>query len=262
MDGTSTPVPQHIADPLASAMQAVAQPYVLYKVPPAAPYAAYLDLPTLLTLIPTYSIPTVTASATLAPGYYPNGVSINNGVTVTLAPTSSSGLGTLFVFGGAEVGSDKLGPGLTVNGGALIGHGVTCYVTENVTAPDGGLGVTDWGAGSAIDLWSPGDWQNHINGTEDLSLVEGLNGVAVWQDPNMRYQNEAVEVHLNGTPGGGVHGTLYFPDPIHVFLNGDLGQMGNQILCGSATVEGNATISVDFDGRNAGVSSNASNLVR
>jgi len=131
-----------------------------------------------------------------------------------------------------------------------------------VTAPDGGLGVTDWGAGSAIDLWSPGDWQNHINGTEDLSLVEGLNGVAVWQDPNMRYQNEAVEVHLNGTPGGGVHGTLYFPDPIHVFLNGDLGQMGNQILCGSATVEGNATISVDFDGRNAGVSSNASNLVR
>lgn len=263
VDGTIPPGPQHIDDPLASAMQEAGEAYVLYTEPPE-PYAAHLDVPTLVggttPLIPTYNIPTVTTSTTLAPGYYPNGLSITNGVTVTLAPTSTSGLGTLFVFGGGTGKAQSLGTGLTVNGGTLTGHGVTCYVTENLSTHV--LGVTDWGAGAVVDLWSPGDWMNKDATTPNLDLVQGINGVAVWQDPTMKDKKGfAPEVHLNGSPSGDIHGTLYFPDPIHVFLNGDLGQMGNQILCGSATIEGTATISVNYDGRNTPGASHQSFLV-
>jgi len=243
-DVTTIPAPQHIDDPLAAAMMADATPYVL-------PPGDHLDVAALLGVIPTYNIPTVTGTATLAPGYYPNGIDINYGNTVTLQPNSTSGLGTLFIFGGA---------GMQVKGN-LVGQGVTCYITKNFTT--GQIGLTDWGAGALIDLWSPGDWQNKDVEPPDLPLVQGLNGVVVWQDPTMvDSHGDTPDAHLNGSPEGGVHGTIYFPDPIHIELNGDLGQLGNQILCGSAKINGTATISVDYDGRNTPQPTNQSILVR
>ncbi|MCL5279373.1 MAG: pilus assembly protein TadG-related protein [Planctomycetes bacterium] len=260
-DATTNSPPQRVDDPLAAVMMNTSTPYVL-------PPGDHLDLGALIGdattpgVIPTYDIPTVTSNATLPPGYYPNGISITNGVTVTLDPQgATSGIGTVFIFGGGGGQPGSLGTGLTINGGTLIGHGVTCYVTKNVAT--GVCGVTDWGAGAVVDLWSPGDWQSQFLTQADPSLVQGFNGIAVWQDPTMRdAKGETPQVHLNGSPGGGVHGTLYFPDPIHIFLNGDLGQMGNQILCGSATIDGKATISIDYDGRNTPGFSHRAFLVR
>ena len=34
-----------------------------------------------------------------------------------------------------------------------------------------------------------------------------------------------------GSADFGIHGTVYFPDPIHVVLDGNLGDVGNQIIC-------------------------------
>lgn len=238
----------YLPDPLAATMLANDAAYV-------AGIGNRLNLPALFDSaggpIVTHDIPTVTGTATLQPGYYPNGVNINNGQTVTLAPTSASGAGTLFVFGGA---------GLQVKGN-LIGHGATCYVTKNWST--GAIGATDWAAGAVLDLWSPGDWANKDAEIPNEALWQGLNGVAVWQDPTMVDKKGVPPVvKLNGSPSGGVHGTLYFPDPIHVELNGKLGQLGNQILCGSAEINGTATISVDYDGRNAGEPTFRSMLVK
>ncbi len=267
-DRTTVPAPQHINDPLAAKLIETEAPYV-DRVGAFIPGDRF-DLAALIPALTLHDIPTVTTDATLTPGYYPNGVRITNGVTVTLDPQgATSGIGTVFVFGGGDGQAGSLGTGLTVNGGTLIGHGVTCYVTRKVGTDV--FGVVDWGAGAVIDLWSPGDWANMGKENPNLDLVQGLNGIAVWEDPTpvVVVGNNgkttifpAPQSHLNGSPSGGVHGTLYFPNPIHVFLNGDLGQMGNQILCGSATIEGTATINIDYDGRNTPGLSHRSYLVK
>jgi hypothetical protein len=244
-DVTSSPAPQFIPDPLAAVLKCTA--YV-------APSGDRLDLNALLIGTPpplaTYDIPTITANATLTPGYYPNGVRISNGVTVTLAPTATSGLGTLFIFGGGPGAAGSVGTGLIVNGGTLTGYGVTCYVTKNIST--GVLGALDFGANAVVDLWSPGDWRNRGALEPDPDLVRGLNGLGVWQDPTMvDAGGNTPEVHLNGSPRVAVHGTLYFPAPIHLVCNGNLGQWGSQILCGSADIRGDTTISLNYDGRNS-----------
>jgi hypothetical protein len=58
--------------------------------------------------------------------------------------------------------------------------------------------------------------------------------------------------HLNGNGNFFVSGTIYCPDPIHMRLEGNLGDTGNQILCGTANILGTAEINVDYDGRNGG----------
>jgi hypothetical protein len=229
-------------------MMAVGCPYVDVDPPTPAVPGSRLDLPALIdngTFL-THNIPTVTTSMTLGPGYYPNGMSISNGVDITLAPTSTSGPGTIFIFGG---GTDKNNSniGLYMTGGTLTGHGVTCYVTQNFSSGVYGLARI---TGGDVDLDSPGDWQNEQSGEFDLSLVSGLNGIAVWQDstnPN--------EAHLNGEGNFSISGTIYFPDPIHLRLEGNLGDTGNQILCGSAEIHGTAVISVNYDNRNQGEAS-------
>ncbi len=248
-DVTTVPAPSYVPDPVAAAL--AGNPYVV------APDNNSLDLPTLITngTIPTRSLGTITDSNTLLPGYYPGGIRLTTtSANVVLQPTSSSGLGTLFVFGGGTSGSTS---GMVLHGGRLEGHGVTCYVTKNF-GPGGRNGVID-ATTSAVDLWSPGDWQNHLAGTNDLSLVQGLNGIAVWQDPTM---TPLPDVGLNGSADFGIHGTLYFPNPIYAVLNGNLGDVGNQIVCGSAKVLGRAVITVNYDGRNSPMPTRSSLLVR
>jgi len=204
---------------------------------------------------PTYTT-TITNPAVdveLPPGYYPYGMRIQNGDDITLVQGAASGSQTFFIFGGGEGGTDV---GIYMSGGSLTGNGVTCFVTQNFdTGVPGVLRVT----GGSLDLDSPGDWTNQNSSTIDMSLVEGLNGIAVWQDPAMP---DLPDAHLNGNGDFSISGTIYCPDPIHMRLEGDLGDTGNQILCGTASILGTAEIRVNYDGRNHGQSSRRSILVK
>jgi hypothetical protein len=296
---------QHIVDPLAAAMLSAQEPYVDatgkrldlpslldsqggtiptwyvrwdnststydYTNQPTPGYEDTVGLGTTTVTDPiTGVISTITinpaVNVTLPPGYYPNGMTIQNNDVITLNP----GVGgtrddKLFIFGGGQnLGNNNIG--LYMTGGTLTGPGVTCYVTEtfdNNGLPLGVAGVTKI-TGGLIDLDSPGDWTNQQTilggGTADMSLVEGINGIAIWQDPAMSVPSP--EAHLNGNGNFSISGAIYFPDPIHMRLEGDLGDTGNQVLCGTASILGTAEISVNYDGRNYGNSTVRCCLVR
>jgi Flp pilus assembly protein TadG len=264
-DESTIPNPEIIEDPLAANM--VGDPLVTFN-PNKLPDLVYDHLiPELIgtsipevtqTLEGTPITGTITSSCSLGPGYYPHGLKISNEVDITLVPTTGTenGIGTIFVFGGGTGQPHSLGSGITMTGGSFTGHGVTCYVTYSSTDVCGTVDIT----GGALDLYSPGDWENEINppATEEiyLSRVRGRNGVAIWQDPLMvDSKGDAPDGHLRGNGDFSIKGTVYFPDPIHIRLEGDLGNTGNQILCGSAKIEGTAVITVDYDKRNQGEAS-------
>jgi Flp pilus assembly protein TadG len=240
----------HIDDPVKATML---QRGDLYVDPVAGDR---LDLPTLIDngTFPTRqvvgegSIGATTRS--LPPGYYPYGINLTkSNVTITLDPKADATYTgpPIYIFGGAG-GSNS---GLYVNGGNLIGNGVTCYVTKSYGFGDL-YGVTRLMGNGIIHLTSPGD----LSDTDSIG-VDGRPGIAVWQDPaNPNY------VHLNGGGDLRIQGTLYFPDPIHARLEGNLGEAGNQILCGSADILGKAVINVNYDGRNDPFQSNTSRLVK
>jgi hypothetical protein len=161
-----------------------------------------------VTGLPTYSEGNGQVTATLPPGYYPNGMRLTTGDDVTLAQSSESGPGTFFIWGGDE-GAGGTDVGLVMNAGSLTGYGVTCYVTQNFdSGAPGVLKIT----GGYLDIDSPGDRTNQENGYFTPSLVEGLNGISIWQDPAALDPSTGLppEAHLNGngdfyisgTPGG------------------------------------------------------------
>ncbi|HCO96963.1 MAG TPA: hypothetical protein DIU00_23995 [Phycisphaerales bacterium] len=205
---------------------------------------------------------TITSNMTLGPGYYPNGMLISAGVDVVLQPNPALGfLGNIFIFGGGP-GPNNSTVGLSVSNGSLTGHGVTIYVTETLDPtgqPIGEIGQIKI-TGGTVDIDSPGDWQNQENGSFNPALVEGINGIAVWQDPAMPFGNND-DVQLNGTGDFHLSGAIYLPSPIHADLAGNLGDTGNQILCGSADIAGGANIHVNYDGRNEGNSPTMSCIV-
>jgi hypothetical protein len=202
--------------------------------------------------LPTYRTTNPAVNVELPPGYYPYGMRLTNGDDVTLAPSAQSGSETFFILGGGTGGTDV---GLYMSGGNLTGNGVTCYVTQNFdTGVPGVLRIT----GGSLDLDSPGDWQNQNSSTIDMSLVDGLNGIAVWQDPTMP---DLPDAHLNGNGDFFISGTIYCPDPVHMRLEGDLGDTGNQVLCGTANILGTAEMNVNYDGRNYGNTTARSCLV-
>jgi Flp pilus assembly protein TadG len=217
-----------------------------------------VGLGTTVTIDPTTGQPVWTsinpgANVTLQPGYYPNGMTIQNGDTITLQPDPALGfLGNVFIFGGGQNPSNN-NIGLYMTGGNLIAPGATCYVTQTFdstgsplpTPVDGLIEIT----GGHLDIDSPGDWYNQQHPPADMSLVEGLNGIAIWQDPDMP---STPNVHLRGNGDFHISGTIYLPDPVHMILEGDLGDTGNQILCGSALIRGTAALHVNYDGRNEG----------
>lgn len=246
-----------VLDPLAAALKQEASPYVDLSTGTRLKVPDLINDGTFPTRTQTVEGTAITgalgSTATLAPGYYPYGIRLTTkGATVTLDPGADPSYTgpPIYIFGGA--GSND--SGLYVNGGNLIGEGVTCYVTKSYNYGDV-YGVTRLMGSGTIRLRSPGD-QLRYEG-DATADVDGLEGIAVWQDsenPNF--------AHLNGGGVLEVSGALYFPDPIHVRLEGNLGQAGNQILCGSAEVTGKATITVDYDGRNAGEPTFRSMLVK
>lgn len=168
-------------------------------------------------------------SATLDPGYYPDGIELNStGTLVNLNP------GT-YILGGGHLNQDS---GLIVNGGTLIGHGVLIYLTKDYTHTDGRWAQLDIEGNVITDITPPGDYMNPRQ-------VDGLPGISIWQD-RANTENTAT---LNGQTGITISGTLYFPNN-HIYLAGNPGKTGNQILCGSLEVFGRAQILVEYDGRN------------
>jgi hypothetical protein len=173
-------------------------------------------------------------SATLDPGYYPNGIELNStGTLVNLNP------GT-YIIGGGHLNKDS---GLIVNGGTLIAHGVLLYLTKDYEHTDGRWAQLDIEGNVVTEITPPGDLpENYVNGKP---VINGLPGISIWQD---RANTENI-ASLNGTTGINISGTLYFPNN-HIYLAGNPGKTGNQILCGSCEVFGRAQILVEYDGRN------------
>ena len=128
--------------------------------------------------------------------------------------------------------------GLIVNGGTLIGHGVLLYLTKDYEHPDGRWAQLDVEGNVITEITPPGDYMNPRQ-------VNGLPGISIWQD---RANTDNI-ASLNGQTGINISGTLYFPNN-HVYLAGNPGKTGNQILCGSVEVFGRAQILVEYDGRN------------
>ena len=175
-------------------------------------------------------------SVTLDPGYYPNGISITRtGTTVTLNP------GTYILGGGNPEGNQH--NGLIQTGGTLIGHGVLLYLTKDFINPDGKWAQLNIGGNVVTDIFPPGDLpENWVNGKP---AIHGLPGVSIWQDR----LNTDIQAQLHGGAGMMISGTLYFPKN-HVYLAGNPGKAGNQMLCWTCEVFGNAQILIEYDGRN------------
>jgi Flp pilus assembly protein TadG len=172
---------------------------------------------------------TKNTSTTLDPGYYPDGIEMTkDGTVVNLNP------GT-YILGG---GTGSQCSGLIINGGQLIAHGVLIYLTKDYVDSNGKWAQLDIAGNVITDITPPGD-------EVDPKIINGIDGVSIWQD-RANTENQA---ELNGEQGLNVSGTLYFPNN-HVYLAGNPGKTGNQILCGSLEVFGKAQIVVEYDGRN------------
>jgi hypothetical protein len=105
----------------------------------------------------------------------------------------------------------------------------------------------DLGGNITVNLTSPADQA----GTDP----NGLPGIALWQD-----SRNTNPVTLNGCPGEGVKGTMYFPTAL-VNAHGTPGKGAIQIIAGSMAITGNVNVGVDYDGRNSLLQSKASVLV-
>ena len=206
-----------------------------YMPDPLGPQGANIQPP----VISEYPVRSYTknTSVTLEPGYYPDGIEMTaDGVVVNLQP------GTYILGGGSnDISQDS---GLIQTGGTLIGHGVLIYLTKDYgndlveSSDDGRWAQLDIGGNVVTDITPPGDESNP-------KVIDGLDGVSIWQDR----LNTANQAQLHGGGGMMISGTLYFPEN-HVYLAGNPGKAGNQLLCGSVEVFGRAQILVQYDGRN------------
>jgi hypothetical protein len=245
-----TPPVSPVDDPVATVMHTQGDLYV---------DGSRLLVPELLgTVFPTRQAKgagAISTTCSLAPGYYPYGIQLTkSNQTIMLDPTLDPGVPPIYIFGGA--GGNNCG--LYVTGGNLIGNGVTCYVTKSYGFGDK-EGVISLTGNGIIHLTSPGDLS-----TTDSIGVDGRTGIALWQDPTMidSKTGTAPEAHLNGGGDLQIKGTIYLPDPVPVRLEGNLGECGNQVICGTARLEGTAAVSVNYDGRNNPFQTHTSSLVK
>ena len=180
------------------------------------------------------TLATITDTCDLAPGYYPGGINITRtGAMVRLLPSLDPCVPPIYYLGGGTDGKS----GLCVNGGNLIGHGVTLYITKDYVSAGGQYGKVDLEGNGIIEMTSPGEEMNP-------KVITGKLGITIWQDPDNPRQ-----ATFNGTGAMNITGTLYFPTAL-VDIEGTPGQMGNQVIAGSVTVNGRAKILVNYDGRN------------
>lgn len=152
----------------------------------------------------------------LAPGYYPDGITMTGG-TIILATG-------IFVLDGV---------GLKITGGDMLANGVMLYVVDSTPSDPQDSSVTITGNGD-IDI-------------TPMTLEESIYGeIAIWQDAS----NDS-EATLRGTSSfSGIDGTLYFPSA-HVEIVGTSDTFGvRQLISDTLGISGNGTVTINYDGRN------------
>jgi hypothetical protein len=159
-------------------------------------------------------------SVTLQPGYYPDGIRVNNG-TVTLQPG-------IYAIGGGRYG-------LRLNGGTITGTGVMFYLTRSQN-----------GAYAQVD----------INGNVRVQVTaptEGpYAGISFFQDrANTRDGVVSGTADMLQTDG-----TLYFPNcgrtpgGTGLEVGGNGLDLGVQLITWKLYVRGNSNVIINYDGRN------------
>jgi hypothetical protein len=178
---------------------------------------AFLPAPNWQTM-PNRGPVAVTANQTvsLQPGYYPEGISMNNtGSVLNLSPG-------IYVI---DVTKNK--GGLQINSGTLNANGVMFYVLGGpVNLTGGTINIT------GID---PATY-TYPSGTE---IYEGVS----------IFQTSTADSTINGNNTLNLQGTLYFRNN-KLNLSGTSFGVGNQLIANELNISGGANVTINYDGRN------------
>lgn len=151
----------------------------------------------------------------LSPGYYSGGFRFTGG-SVTLNPG-------IYILNGAPSGPAS---GLYINGGIFIAEEVMFYIT--------GDGVVDIGGNVAATITPI-----------PMDVGEYYEGMSIFQA-----RDNYNDAKIIGTSALSLGGTLYFPEN-HAELGGtEDWTAGNQFIADTMWIHGNATITINYDGRN------------
>lgn len=150
------------------------------------------------------------------PGYFSGGITVRNG-SLTLAPG-------VYILDGA---------GLDVNGGDLIGPGVTFYII--------GTGYVDIRGNGIIDLTHPDeDLYGPYPASPDISSYEEF-GVIFFQ----AYDNTNPS-RILGTATVNIDGVYYFPDA-HLEIGGTSDNFGTGLIADTIEAHGDGLLQINYE---------------
>jgi len=177
----------------------------------ADPYAGYVVPAAGACLQNKFTPPT---SITIPPGTYCNGISVQNGVALTLNP------GVYIIDRGS----------LSVTGGAsLSGAGVTIVLTSSTGANYPTVNIA---GGATLNLAAPSSG--------------ATAGLVFFQDRNA--PTNGID-HFDGGAGQGITGTLYFPQQSVYFSGGTSSNTKCiQVIAWDLTLDGNSTLEANCAG--------------
>ncbi|MDI6451684.1 pilus assembly protein TadG-related protein [Anaerobaca lacustris] len=177
-----------------------------------------------------YNTPRTQSGTTLHPGYYPDGLKFTGNATYTLLP-----------------GVYILGDGLDVKGRGTINAQYCQLYIEG--------GNVDFAATATVNISPPGD--NPVNWVDGEPVIDGALGVSIWQADS----NTATAKMTGTTDGDGIKGCVYFPKN-RVEVGGTNFAAGEQLIAHRVLIHGTGDIYISYDGRNSGVVTGKSVLVR
>lgn len=161
--------------------------------------------------------------ATLAPGYYPGGISISTG-TVTFAP-----------------GIYVVDNGLKVTGGNVTAEGVMFYIASG-SLDLGGNGILHFSGPGAEGITAPTD-------PLQASLWSYYEDVTIFQSRT----NPDSPAKIVGGSSFNIGGILYFPKN-HLSLSGTSSnpfRPGDQLICNTADLGGTGSLEIQYNGKDA-----------
>jgi hypothetical protein len=151
------------------------------------------------------------------PGYYPGGIKLDSNARLTMEP----GIYSLGGFG-LQMYSNT----------TLIANEVMIHIRAQPNA-------------------GPGTPKFLLDSNSNLTLTPPLSGVyagmAIFQS---RTNTNTAVIDSNGVLN--VSGTIYFPNN-HLRLDSNAGSFGNQLIVNTLSMDSNAVLGIDYDGRNPGV---------
>jgi hypothetical protein len=151
----------------------------------------------------------VKGTQTLYPGVYCGGIQVTNGNTANLTP------GTYIIAGG----------GLTVNGGNMIGTGVTFYNTNTLGSSSGYKAISLGG-----------------NGTFNVSAPTSgsYEGILIFQDRSIPLGGPVSSIQ--GGNGAVFNGALYFPTTQLTWAGGSASSAYTIIVADQVMLTGNSAM--------------------